>query len=309
MAFQDVRKLKKGRQETLPYHFVAIAFMPVFFWAIRTWPLWLSRAFSWVITAMYYPFFLKRRQNYHDNLKHILGKDISNWRLFTTTFRMCVNYGYYLVDLFRMNDRREQELDSILSHAEGYEHVKDAVSRGKGAILLTAHLGNWEMGGIVLSKLGHPVNIVYFPDGHETVERERTRKRLMRGVKEIRLDPDKISPLEMLRALQNGELVAMQGDKLFHDSGVKIKFFDADAYFPRGPVLLAMLSGAPILPSFILMDKDARYRIIVEEPIYAETTGDREKDVRENLIKVAAVFEKYIGQYYDQWYCFTRFWK
>ena len=57
------------------------------------------------------------------------------------------------------------------------------------------------------------------------------------------------------------------------------------------------------------MDKDARYRIIVREPIYAQTTGDREKDTEENLKKVAAVFEKYIGQYYGQWYCFTRFWK
>ncbi len=309
MAFQDVQKLKKGRQETLPYHIVATTLMPVFFWAIRNWPLWLLRAFSWIVTSIYYPFFITRRHNYQDNLKHILGKEVSNWRLFTTSFRMCVNYGYYLVDLFRMNDRREEVLNTILSHAEGYDHIKDAISLGKGAILLTAHLGNWEMGGIVLSKLGHPVNIVYFPDGHETIERERTRKRLMRGVKEIRLDPSKISPLEMLRALQKGELVAMQGDKLFHDSGVKIKFFDAEAYFPRGPVLLAMLSGAPILPSFILMEKDARYRIIVEEPIYAQTTGDREKDTEENLKKVAAVFEKYIGKYYDQWYCFTRFWK
>ena len=309
MAFQNVQRLKNGHQETLPYHFAAITFMPLFFWAIRTWPLWLSRAFSWIITAIYYPFFVNRRHNYQDNLRHILGKNVSNRKLFTATFRMCVNYGYYLIDLFRYNNRREGELSEILSHAEGYDNLKAVISDGRGAILLTAHLGNWEMGGIVLSKLGHPVNIVYFPDGHETIERERTRKRLMRGVKEIRLDPDKISPLEMLRALQKGELVAMQGDKLFHDSGVKIKFLDAETYFPRGPVLLSMLSGAPILPSFILLDKDARYRIIVEEPIYAVNTGDREQDIRENLEKVVKVFEKYIGQYYDQWYCFTRFWK
>lgn len=229
--------------------------------------------------------------------------------LFKTTFRMCVNYAYYLIDLFRFDDDRKHELETLLSGASGYEVIKEALSGGKGAILLTAHLGNWELGGIVLSQLGHPVNVVYFPDGSSRIEKNRTRRRLMRGVKEIKLDPERISPLAMMRALEAGELVALQGDKLFHDSGMKVKFFDAHAFFPRGPVLLAMLTGAPILPCFILMDKDARYKIVVEPPIHAAKTGDREKDIEENLTKVAAVFEKYIGMHYDQWYCLTRFWE
>jgi lauroyl/myristoyl acyltransferase len=299
----------KNRQEPLPYNFITRLWITPFLFCVKVWPLWLSRSFSWVVTAAYYPFFVTRRHNYQANLRHILGRDVSNWRLFATTFRMCVNYAYYLIDLFRFDDDKEHELGSLLSGASGYENIKEALSGGKGAILLTAHLGNWELGGIVLSQLGHPVNVVYFPDGSSRIERNRTRRRLMRGVKEIRLDPDRISPLAMMRALEAGELVAMQGDKLFNDSGVKVKFFDAPAYFPRGPVLLSMLTGAPILPSFILMDKDARYKIVVESPIYASRTGDREKDIHDNLAKVAAVFERYIGEYYDQWYCLTRFWE
>ena len=300
--------MKVNRQQIIPYNRIIRSLVPVFLFCVRTWPLWFARAFAWLTTAVYYPFFTTRRHNYQANLKHILGKDVSNWRLSKTTFRMCVYNAYYLIDLFRFNDERESNLESILSDATGYENITGALKGGKGAILLTAHLGNWELGGIVLSQLGHPVNVVYFPDGSEHLEENRTRKRLMRGVKEIRLDPDRISPLAMMRALQNNELVAMQGDKLYHDSGVSVPFFDAPAYFPKGPVLLSMMTGAPILPSFIVMDKKAKYNIIVDEGIYPVRTGDREKDIEENLKKVVKVFEKYIGIYYEQWYSFTKVW-
>jgi len=298
----------KSRQQSLPYNTITRLFIPVFFFCVRNWPRWFSRAVAWPVTSIYYPFFINRRHSYQSNLKHILGEDADNWTLFACSFRMCVNYAYYLIDLFRYNGGHERELDEILSDASGYDNIKDALARGKGAILLTVHMGNWELGGIVLSKLGHPVNVVYFPDGSSTVEENRTRERLMRGVKEIRLDPDRISPLAMMRALDKNELVALQGDKMFHDSGVKVPFFGVPAYFPKGPVLLSMMTGAPILPSFIVMDKNAKYNIIVDEPIYPVKTGGREKDIEENLKKVVKVFEKYIGVYYEQWYSFTKFW-
>jgi lauroyl/myristoyl acyltransferase len=296
------------RQQTLSYNLITRLGITPFLFCVKVWPRWFSRPFAWLVTAVYYPFFTVRRHNYQSNLRHILGADVSNWRLFTTTFRMLVNYAYYLIDLFRFDEKKGLDLSGLLAGASGYDNIKGAIEAGKGAILLTAHMGNWEMGGIILAKLGHPVNVVYFPDGSGRIERNRTRQRLMMGVKEIRLDPDNITPLAMMRALQKGELVALQGDKLYHDSGVKARFFDAPAYFPRGPVMLSMLTGAPILPSFIMMDKKVKYNIIVESPIYPVKTGDREKDVEENLKNVVAVFEKYIGQYYDQWYCMTRFW-
>jgi len=300
--------MTKGKQQTFSYNRITRLGITPFFFFVKTWPRWFARGFAWFVTAAYYPFFTRRRHNYQANLRHILGRDTSNWVLFATTFRMLINYAYYLIDLFRYEEGDEHALEDILSNATGYEHLQAALKGGKGAILLTAHLGNWEMGGIVLSKLGHPVNIVYFPDGSERIEKNRTRQRLMRGVKEIRLEPGNISPLSMMRALQAGELVAIQGDKLYHDKGAMVKFFDAPAYFPRGPVMLAMLAESPILPSFIVIDKKGKYNIIVEAPIYMDKTGDRERDIEANLGKVVPVLQKYIGQYYDQWYIMTKFW-
>ena len=300
--------MNKNRQQTFSYNLVARIGINLFFRFAKVIPSCMGKPICWSVTALYYPFFTVRRHNYQANLKHILGSDVSNWRLFATTFRMLINYAYYFVDLFRFDEGRDLELQDVLANASGYDNLKEALKAGKGAILLTPHMGNWEMGGIILARLGHPVNVVYYPDGSGPIERNRTRQRLMMGVKEIRLEPGNITPLAMMRALQAGELVALKGDKLYQDSGVKVKFFDAPAYFPRGPVLLSMLTGAPILPAFILIDKKVKYNIIVESPIYPVKTGDREKDIEENLKSVVAVLEKYIGQYHDQWYCMTRFW-
>jgi Kdo2-lipid IVA lauroyltransferase/acyltransferase len=300
---------KAQRQKTLSYNLITRIFITPFLFCVKVWPLWISRPFSWFVTAVYYPFITIRRHNFQDNLRHILGHDTPNFVLFKKTFRMLVNYAYYLIDLFRFDEAKKQELLELLSGQSGYERLLEVLAEGRGAILMTAHLGNWELGGIILSKLGHPVNIVYFPDVSGRIDRSRTRQRMVSGIKEIRLEPGALSPIAMMRALQRGEVVALQGDKLFHDPGLKVRFFDAPAYFPKGPVQLSMTTGAPIVPSFIVIDKNGRYNIIVEEPIYPESTGDRAKDIEENLKRVVAALEKNIGRYHEQWYCLTRFWE
>lgn len=297
-----------GRQKTLTYNLITHIAIPPFLYCVKVWPLWLSRATAWLVTLAYYPFATDKRHNYQDNLKHILGDDTSSWTLFKKTFVMLVNYAYYLIDLFRFEEADKAELLSMLSRQSGYDLLGGVLREGKGAILMTAHLGNWEIGGIILSQLGHPVNVVYFPDVSGRIDTTRTSQRMKSGVKEIRLEPGALSPLTMMRALQRGEVVALQGDKLYHDPGVKVDFFGSPAYFPKGPVILSMTTGAPIVPSFIVIDKSGKYNIIVEEPLYPVTTGDRDMDIETNLKRVVAVLERYIGEYHEQWYCLTKFW-
>jgi KDO2-lipid IV(A) lauroyltransferase len=297
-----------GRQKNITYNKVVKACVDPFLYVVKRWPLWFARPFSWCVTAAYYPFVTRVRKNYQSNLRHILGPEASGWTLFRKNFRMLVNYAYYLIDLFSIDDKRKDELSELLSDQTGYDRLQRVLSGGGGAIMMTAHLGNWEMGGSILSKLGHPVNIVYVPDKSGSMEKERTRARLMAGVKEIRLEPGAMSPITMLKVLRNGEIVALQGDKLYGDPGMKVDFFGSPAYFPKGPVTLSLVSGAPIVPSFIVMDKDAKYKVILDEPIYPENTGDREADTLAMLKRVAAVMEKYIAEYHEQWYCYADFW-
>ena len=90
--------------------------------------------------------------------------------------------------------------------------------------------------------------------------------------------------------------------------GVFINFFNRRAYTPAGPVLLSMVSGAPIIPIFCVR-QNGKHKFIVEEPIQLEITGDKEKDILVNTQKWSDVTERYIRQYPEQWVWMHRRWK
>ncbi len=272
-------------------------------------PLSILRTLSLPIMAFFYVIYPTWRRTTNSNIRHVLGKKTPKWKIHKASFKIYNNYGKYIADLSHLTHAEPEKALSLISKRSGYEHLKEALERGKGAILLTCHMGNWELGGVILSKLGHTVNVVYFPDASTHLEEERKTFRRTKGVNQIVLENSNFSPIKMLKALQRNELVALQGDKLFYDKGIEVPFFGAPAKFPRGPVLLAMTADAPILPSFIVFNKDHSYHTIIDKPIYMKKTKDREKDLLFNLNNVAAVLEKYIKKYHTQWYCFSPFWR
>src|SRR4029077_4423146 len=120
------------------------------------------------------------------------------------------------------------------------------------------------------------------------------------GVREIRVDRGPAPTLAVLRALSENGSVAMQGDRGFDNTGVALPFFGREAFFPRGPLRVAMASGATVLPAFIVRVPDGRYPAIVEAPLPIETSGDRDEALRENLRRYAALLERYVREYPEQ---------
>jgi lauroyl/myristoyl acyltransferase len=130
----------------------------------------------------------------------------------------------------------------------------------------------------------------------------------MRGetsVEGVALKPGEWVSLKLYRLLEQGELVALQGDRLQFDRGVSMPFFCSPATFPQGPVRIAQLSGSPVVPIFIPLKGYKTYEIIIEEPLVMEP----DKQVEYNLSKLLAVFERQIGKYRTQWYMFMPFWE
>ena len=288
--------------------FIRLLIYP-FLFVTKVLPLPVLRAASVPFMGFFFLFYPKWRRIASSNLQHVLGKKASRKNILKTTWKIYKSYGRYIVDLYHLTDVDPHETIKLITHASGYEHLKEALDRGKGGILLTLHMGNWELGGVILSKLGHTVNVVYFPDTSTLLEEERKVFRATKGINQIALDNTNLSTIKMLRALQRNELVALQGDKLFFDKGMEVPFFGAPAKFPRGPVILAMAADAPILPSFILFDKGKDYHTIIDKPIYMKKTANREKDIAANLKRVVEVLEGHIKKHRDQWYCFDHFWE
>jgi KDO2-lipid IV(A) lauroyltransferase len=115
--------------------------------------------------------------------------------------------------------------------------------------------------------------------------------------------------IELLQALGRNEIVAIQGDRVYHPrSSAATRFFGAIAEFPLGPFLLSQVSGAPVLPGFVVRSGWLRYRVLMGEPILPASSGNRDEDQRNGLLQAVRFLEAQLSDYYDQWVNFFDFW-
>lgn len=215
---------------------------------------------------------------------------------------------YAWVDFLHFASRPPEEASRLVESVVGYSHILEGREKGRGVLLLTAHLGNWEVGGLMLAEMKQPIHVVLVPDILPAVERARRRLHEAAGVTEIPVDRSFLPTLSVLRALEKNGIVAMQGDRDFDNSGLAVPFFGRPAFFPRGPLRVAMATGATVLPAFIVRVPDGRYRAIVEEPLAIDRSGDREAAFLANLQRYVAILERYVRERPEQWYCFYPFW-
>jgi KDO2-lipid IV(A) lauroyltransferase len=112
-----------------------------------------------------------------------------------------------------------------------------------------------------------------------------------------------------LQALGRNEIVAIQGDRVYHaHHGAEVKFFSALAQFPLGPFLLSQVSGAPVLPGFVVRRGWLRYQVLLGEPILPGSSEDRDEDQLNSLRQAVGFLESQLSNYYDQWVNFFDFW-
>jgi len=218
------------------------------------------------------------------------------------------DYSWYLIDLFYLS-HDPRRIDGYTFTITGVENLERALSSGKGVILLATHLGNWELGSLKLTLRDKKIHVVFSPDSSSLLESQRSFLRHADGVQEVPLRDGRFSSLKLLRVLQEGGVVALQGDRLTFDSGVAVTFFGHAALFPKGPVKLAQVSESIVLPVFIPITGYKSYEIIVETPLYMETGEGVTDELKTNLQKIITILEKYISRYPTQWFTFMPFWE
>jgi KDO2-lipid IV(A) lauroyltransferase len=282
-------------------HRLAIVYLTLIGFFGRLLPRWLMFRLAVLIGTFYWAVMGRDREMVGRNLSRVL-QDPS--RVGPTVRRLYTKYAKYLVDYTRMGLLEEKHLRPLVRGFEGKEHMDGAIARGKGTLILTAHLGNWEMGGIFLSLMGYSLTVVTAPDVEERLHNYRVRLRHEQKIKVVTMDDSLASSLAVLKALQANEMVALLGDRDLFGKGIPVDFFGQRIFFPMGPALLGYLSEAALIPTFVLMGRDDRYRCIAEPPIILQRSGNRDKDLAENTQRIAAVLEKFIRRDPDQWYTF-----
>jgi KDO2-lipid IV(A) lauroyltransferase len=186
--------------------------------------------------------------------------------------------------------------------------IKSAIARGRGAVLVTCHFGNWDVAARTLAHFGCPFNLVMAREANETTANYVRQAREDAGVRVLLSDSSVYGSFNMLRALKRNEVVAMQLDRPLGGDGARlIDFFGAPAWFQAGPLRLARLAGAPIFPVFALRVGVRHYRIVLgTERAIARHASVEEMD--RILTGIVAEFEQLVRKHPEQWFQFAPYW-
>lgn len=245
------------------------------------------------------------------NLSRVLGEPPESRRVRRAVRSMLRFFAYSWVDLFRFGQLPEGALRATVVDPDDavLAPIRAARDAGQRVILMTAHVGPWELGAVLAGQSGLPLSIVYVKDAFGEAERFRSLFRSAGDVREIAIDPDdRLASLPILRAFEEGRVVALQGDRDFNDRGAPATLFGAATTLPLGPFQLARMTGAMLVPVFVVYAPDLRFEIEIGEPIRVMRTADREADARRALGEWVGVLERAIARWPEQWSTFHDFW-
>jgi KDO2-lipid IV(A) lauroyltransferase len=190
---------------------------------------------------------------------------------------------------------------------EGEEHLREALARGKGAFVLTAHFGNWELMSAAFTLRYHGGAIVVRPVDFRPADRLLNELRQRYGGEII---PKQRGMRRILAALSEGKLVGILLDQnVDWYEGAFVPFLGRTACTNKGLALLALRTGAPVLPMFNVRRPGGGYRVVIEPPVELQVTGDKVRDVEDNTARFSRVISRWIRAHPDHWFWFHRRWK
>ncbi len=272
-------------------------------WLSRTPPRHFAYWLSLRIADLY--FFLDRRgrEAVVDNLRRVYAfkrESVTERELGLVARAAFQYFGKYLVDFFRFSRLSEDDIRRLVV-VEHPEYVEQARALGKGVILVTAHLGNWELGGAVLASMGYPINAVVLKQPSVKLNEFFQKHRRQRGMTII---PVGHAASAMVSALQRNELVALLADRDYSMRNDFVEFCGAPACLPRGPAWMAERTGAPVVPGFMLRRADDTFVLRLYPPIVPGPELGREAIQQ----KIGEVLEDGVCGNPSQWFMFEKVW-
>ncbi|HTQ66845.1 MAG TPA: hypothetical protein VMI12_18765 [Puia sp.] len=192
---------------------------------------------------------------------------------------------------------------------DGEEHLRDIVSQQKGGLLLSAHIGNWEIAGHLLQRLDTPVNIVMFDGEHQQIKDYLDSVAGKKKAKIIVIKNDLSHIYEISDAFKNKELVCIHADRFIEgNKTMKADLLGKEALFPAGPFVLAATFDVPLLFVFAMKESSLHYHFFATE-IKKYDRREKESCMQQILHDFSIDMEKKIKQYPEQWYNYYDFWK
>jgi lauroyl/myristoyl acyltransferase len=246
------------------------------------------------------------------NMAKVLGLSVHDVRVKRAAFSSWSNYGRYASDFMYFPHLDVARVDASLrdlSQGAGWlDYARQALVPGKGAIISTAHFGNWDLAGALVAHhfpMSGVVETFKDPQLNELLQNQRREKKMT-------LIPMESSARRILRALQANTFVAIVMDRpMTRETGVEITFFGHKTYVPAGPATLAVKSGAAILCGYVWYGHHQEYYLQVFPPIFpraCQGNVERDREITRLTQCMYDVLEGMIRDWPTQWYMFRSFW-
>jgi predicted LPLAT superfamily acyltransferase len=227
------------------------------------------------------------------------------WRSLRSLYRNYYVFGQVLIDKVVVMSGIPNK---FTFEFEGEEYLREITTSGRGGIMLSAHLGNWEVAGHLFTRLKTRINIVMFDGEHERIKRYLSSVTGERNVNIIVIKDDLSHIYAINDALSNQELVCMHADRFLEgNKTVQVPFLGHDARFPVGPFLLAATFRVPVSMVFAFKETSTHYHLYATPP--KEYPGHRRQGVELAVQDFVQELEKMIKQYPEQWFNYYDFWE
>jgi len=274
-------------------------------WGVTHFPRWLSGAIGHAGTWLAFQGMKEATSALIGNLRVALPA-LGDRELRALALRTYRSYASETIDFIRSLSADPRSLVAMLSPVSRFDPVR---GDGRGLVLVTGHVGNIELGAVILRVVyGLRLAAVVLPEPDPLVNERRRQMRASLGIESIEVRQGTDTALRIRRVLSEDGVVALICDRPLGRDRVDVEFFGRRTAFLRTPALIGYLTGAPLVPSFILRQPDGRYTGVTLDPIRVSRTGDRDANVAAAMQTFASALETIVRQYPHLWYHFYPYW-
>ena len=224
-----------------------------------------------------------------------------------TTYR---HYAHDTIDFLRALSASPDELAATFDLPDENRRIfEEVIAQGRGGLLVTGHYGNWEAGGILMSRVVKmPLTVVAMAESDENVNRIRREIRERMGIETLEVRQSLETALQIRRLLAENRFVAMLIDRHLGRDRVPVTFFGRRTWFLQTPALLAYLTGAPLVTCFLERDRPGHFVTKAVGPFVVDRSLPREQALRAVTQRIADAIEQRVRQNPHSWYHFYRYW-
>jgi lauroyl/myristoyl acyltransferase len=273
-------------------------------WIVRLLPRQICVLFGKFLAMLYWMIATERRETVIQNLLPALLDDrVAATQKAKALFRQ---FAIKIVDLWQYE--AGLPIERLLGEASGWEHFTKAQAAGRGVLLLTPHLGNWEFGGPWLTPRGITLQVITLAEPGEKFTQLRQASRARWNIETLVVGSDPFAFLEIIKRLDSGATVALLIDRPTPPTAIEVKLFGRPFAASIAAAELARATGCVLLPVYIPRSGDL-YTAHMLPPIPYERARLRDRAMRQQLTQeIVRAFEPAIRQHLDQWYHFIPIW-